>query len=132
LSLSRLIQTTLREKKDNTPRVVEQNKFRIGTIVFQQIRKYVRELVMEKLINGRVLAYIKVVEWQKRGLPHAHKLILIHQNDVPTTPEQIVGVIRAELPLDKETEPELYSEVTKHMLHTHCLTNPKDASCLQN
>ncbi|POM62082.1 Helitron helicase-like protein [Phytophthora palmivora] len=47
---------------------------------------------------GVVAARVHVVEYQKRGLPHAHK---------PVTAEDVDRLTSAELP-DKETHPELY------------------------
>ena len=53
------------------------------------------------------------VEWQKRGLPHAHILIWL---ETKIRPEQINDVIRAELP-DQEVDPELFDVVKTHMVH---------------
>lgn len=56
------------------------------------------------------------IEWQKRGLPHAHILVwLIHK----ITPDEIDNVISAENP-DQTMDPELFKVDTKNMIHGPC------------
>ena len=73
-------------------------------------------MLMEKDILGKVKAYVYVVEFQKRGLPHAHFLLIMEQKYKLTCPEQYDMIISAELP-NKKKYPELYKMVTKHMMH---------------
>jgi hypothetical protein len=56
------------------------------------------------------------IEFQKRGLPHAHLLIFLHPSCKYPTPNDINRIISAEIP-DKETDPELYKLVKSHMMH---------------
>ena len=60
-----------------------------------------------------------VIEFQQRGLPHAHILIIFREEDRIRTPEDIDSVICAELP-DKATQPELHKIVTELMHHGPC------------
>jgi hypothetical protein len=77
-----------------------------------------------KDILGKVKAYIYVVEFQKRGLPHAHWLLIMQRKYKITCPEQYDAIITAELP-DKKKYLELYKMVTKHMMHGPCgVLNP--------
>ncbi|XP_038709423.1 uncharacterized protein LOC120004225 isoform X1 [Tripterygium wilfordii] len=79
---------------------------------------------------GKVVAAIYTVEFQKRGLPHVHVIVWLHPNDKYPTANDIDGIICAEIP-DKETEPALYSIVSKFMMHGPCgLANPK-APCMK-
>ena len=72
-----------------------------------------------------------VVELQKRGLPHAHFLLIMEGRYKLTCPEQYDCIISAELP-DKFKYPELYKMVVKHMMHGPCgVLNPKNV-CMQN
>ncbi|XP_058723889.1 uncharacterized protein LOC131595540 [Vicia villosa] len=52
--------------------------------------------------------YIYTVEFQKRGLPHAHILLFMHLQSKYPTPEDINNIISAEIP-SKEDEVELYN-----------------------
>jgi len=75
-----------------------------------------RKMLMEKDILGKVKAYVYVVEFQKRGLSHAHFLLIMEWKYKLTCPEQYDMIITAELP-NKKKYPELYKMVTKHMMH---------------
>ncbi|GAU51410.1 hypothetical protein TSUD_413210 [Trifolium subterraneum] len=57
---------------------------------------------------GRVVASMYTIEFQKRGLPHAHILLWLDSRDRLQSPESIDSVICAELP-DKNLFPKLYS-----------------------
>ena len=69
-------------------------------------------LLIEKVTKGELFGAIKcnayAVEWQKRGLPHIHLLLLLEEK---FRPEQLDDVISAEI-LDRETDPELVRIVT--------------------
>jgi hypothetical protein len=71
-------------------------------------------------IFGQARAYVFRVEWQARGLPHVHMLIILL--DKILSGRHIDAVISAELP-DPETDPELSALVIKHMLHPQCDVN---------
>ena len=83
-----------------------------------------RKMLMEKDILGKVKAYVYVLEFQKRGLPHAHFLLIMERKYKITCPEQYDMIISVELP-NKKKYPKLYKMVTKHMMHGPCGTlNP--------
>lgn len=61
------------------------------------------------------------VEWQKRGLPHAHILIWLVDR---IRPNEIDDVIPAEIP-DNDEYPLLHEIVTKNTIHSPCgILNP--------
>jgi len=67
---------------------------------------------------------IYVIEFQKRGFPHAYILLTLASNDKPTCSEFIDAFICAELP-DKDEDPLAYETITKHMIHGPCgVLNP--------
>ncbi|AQK61876.1 hypothetical protein ZEAMMB73_Zm00001d012946 [Zea mays] len=76
-------------------------------------------------ILGKIRAYVYVVEFQKRGLPHVHFLLIMQRKYKLTCPDKYDLLISAEIP-DKKKYPELYKMVIKHMMHGPCgLLNPK-------
>ena len=78
---------------------------------------------------GVQLANIHVIEYQKRGLPHAHILVWLDNDSKLRTPEDIDSLICAEIP-DPDLDPELYFTVTTMMMHGPCgLENP-NAPCM--
>ncbi|XP_071712618.1 uncharacterized protein [Rutidosis leptorrhynchoides] len=65
---------------------------------------------------GRVGADVYTVEFQKRGLPHAHICLFLDKKDKMPNPEDVDKYICAEIP-DKNTDPELYQLVSDLMMH---------------
>lgn len=80
---------------------------------------------------GRPVAYVYVIEFQKRGLPHAHLLIVLSEADKFYSPNQIDDLIWAEIP-DKESNPILYELVGNHMIHGPCGVINPSAICMQD
>jgi len=68
---------------------------------------------------GRQIGRIYVIEFQKRGLPHAHLLLILDEADKVRSPEDIDAVVSAELP-DPSTYPKLYVTVTECNMHGPC------------
>jgi len=59
------------------------------------------------------------VEFQKRGLPHAHILLFLHPEDKYPTAEDIDRIICAEIP-NKDINPSLHKNVENFMIHGPC------------
>jgi len=74
---------------------------------------------MKKDILGKVRAYVYVVEFWKRGLPHAHFLLIMEKKYKIMCLEQYDLLISAEL-ANKKKYLELYKMATKHMMHGPC------------
>ena len=53
---------------------------------------------MSGKIFGNILAYVYTIEFQKRGLPHAHMLFVLDYKNKLTSPEMIDKYITAEIP----------------------------------
>ena len=72
----------------------------ISRIFKIKLKALIDDIVKNKYF-GKVNAHIYVVEWQKRGLPHAHILICPDENDKITTPEQVDITVQAEIQTKK-------------------------------
>ena len=75
--------------------------------------------VKDRQIFGRIVSHIFVIEFQKRGYPHAHILFHFSNEDKLRTPEDIDSFISARIP-DPLTEPLLHELVVKFMMHGPC------------
>jgi hypothetical protein len=84
--------------------------------------------IVEHKIFGEVQGFVWRIEWQARGLPHVHLLIIL------VTPIRTVraidSVVSAEVP-DPAMFPELYCIVKEYQLHSPCDRDP-EASCRDN
>ncbi|XP_028053281.1 uncharacterized protein LOC114257702 [Camellia sinensis] len=87
--------------------------------------------ILTKHVPGKVLAYVYVIEYQKRGLPHAHMVAILDENDKLCTPDDYDNIVRAEIPY-KKLEPRLYSVVLKHMIHGPCGMYNERSPCITN
>ncbi|XP_021995675.1 uncharacterized protein LOC110892839 [Helianthus annuus] len=69
------------------------------------------------------------VEFQKRGLPHAHIYLFLGAESKFPNASDIDRVITAEIP-DKERDPELYELVKQFMIHGPCGTDNLLCPCM--
>jgi len=72
--------------------------------------------LLQNGVLGTAVADIHVVEWQKRGVPQDHILIILRSQDKPCDNIDYDWIVCAELP-NKSTHPKLYNIVTSRMLH---------------
>ncbi|GBM43740.1 hypothetical protein AVEN_153380-1 [Araneus ventricosus] len=85
--------------------------------VFNMKLKELLEDICKHGIFGTVLAYIYVIEFQKRGLPHAHILLTLDsERKIRTNSKNSDNFVSAELP-DPCTDLRLFQIVTKCMVH---------------
>eukprot|EP00111_Clytia_hemisphaerica_P007544 TCONS_00021908-protein len=104
------------------------------TRVFRMKLAAMKKEIMKDGILGMVVARVDVIEFQKRGLPHAHLLIHFEAEFKLRNADDIDRLICAQLP-DPETEPVLYEIIKANMIHGPCgvLNNTcpcmKDGSC---
>jgi hypothetical protein len=67
-------------------------------------------------VLGNVIAKIWVIEFQKRGLPHAHILLILDEASKLRTAEDFDSMVSAEIP-DSIRHPKAYETVTLCMVH---------------
>ncbi|XP_057791099.1 uncharacterized protein LOC131008223 [Salvia miltiorrhiza] len=97
--------------------------------VFRAKLQDLRDQLFKNEIFGHVAAHVHVIEFQKRGLPHVHMLIIFKSENKINTTDEIDKFVSAELP-DEEKNPELFDLVKKQMMHGPCgEKNPKN-SCM--
>lgn len=78
-----------------------------------------------------LFAAIYTVEFQKRGLPHAHILLFMDKQHQLLSAEDIDRIISAEIP-DREEEPKLFEIVKDMMIHGPCGVVNRDSPCMQD
>ena len=92
--------------------------------------KIITEIYKEGIL-GKVVAFIEVIEFQKRGLPHAHLLIHLKSEDKLNSPQDVDNIISAEIP-DKNLFPLLHATVTANMVHGPCGSLNPNSPCMKN
>ncbi|XP_024965998.1 uncharacterized protein LOC112506212 [Cynara cardunculus var. scolymus] len=75
--------------------------------------------LFKKHILGEVGAYVYVIKFQKRGLPHAHILMIMKLEHKITDPDHYDKIVCAEIP-DPTKYLEMHELVIKHMMHGPC------------
>ncbi|XP_019227612.1 PREDICTED: uncharacterized protein LOC109208909 [Nicotiana attenuata] len=76
-------------------------------------------------------AVIYTIEFQKRGLPHAHILLFLHEHNKYPTTVDIDQIITAEIP-NEAVDPHYYRAVKSFMMHDSCGSARKSSPCMQN
>lgn len=89
--------------------------------------------LLDDVLSGKVfeevVAHVYSIEFQKRGLPHAHMLFII--KDKVVTAEKIDKHVSAEIP-DEAKDAGLYNKVMRHMIHGPWgIINPQ-SQCMEN
>ncbi len=100
------------------------------TRVFKIKLKELINDIHKKHIMGHTIAGIYVVEFQKRGLPHAHILIFFTEDCKPHTVEDVDRIISAELP-NLETNKLAHETVAKCTMHGPCGATFLNAPCME-
>jgi hypothetical protein len=99
-------------------------------IFHMKLQELLKDLC-EKQCLGKVAAFVYVIEFQKRGLPHAH---ILSQDSKLHSVEDYDSIVSAEIP-DPDVHPLAYETVISTMMHGPCgVLNPsapymKDGFC---
>nr|GEY49825.1 hypothetical protein [Tanacetum cinerariifolium] len=100
----------------------------IGTRVFKIKLTELLDDLMKKHVFGESRGVVYVIEFQKRGLPHAHILLWLKEHCKCKTLSNIDDVISAELP-SLTDDPDAYKTVTDYMLHGPGGKDARNAAC---
>lgn len=111
----------------------------LTTRVFRLKLRALMDDLVKSGVMGRAVAFTWAVEFQKRGFPYAHILLVLQDADKPRTPTDVDTLVSAELP-DPVTQPALHAAVCKHMRHGLCgaanpqcpCTDPNTKMCTRN
>ena len=80
-------------------------------------------------ILGDILGFLYTIEFQKRGLPHAHIIVFLKPHAKLRTPEQVDSLMSSEFPVDN---PELLELIKKFMVHGPCDEQNRQSPCIEN
>ena len=98
-------------------------------VFYMKFLELMKDLTKRHVL-GPVVAWMHTIEYQKRGLPHAHILLIFDSTSKLVDPDKFDEVVCAEIPNKKE-HPELYDLVIKYMVHAPC-ENRCDTACKKN
>ncbi|WOG95440.1 hypothetical protein DCAR_0414759 [Daucus carota subsp. sativus] len=105
------------------------NRIDVVCRVFQiKLQELIQYLKKEQPF-GIIMACMYTIEFQKRGLPHAHILLFLHPSMKNPSADYIDTIISAEIP-DPNTDPEAYNAVKRSMLHGPCGQANKSSPCM--
>jgi hypothetical protein len=102
----------------------------VARIFNLKVQELLNEL-MNKHILGHVAVVCYTIEFQKRGLPHMHMLLIMKEQSRVRIAEDVDQFIYAEIP-DPYEHPLLHSIVTRLYLHGPCGTRFPNASCMRD
>ncbi len=98
--------------------------------VFKMKVDELRKDLFSNDVFGKSIAHVMVIEFQKRGLPHTHILVILSKDFKILSVDQIDPIISAEIP-NPETQPRLHELVVKHMIHGPC-SSESNRPCIVN
>jgi hypothetical protein len=84
--------------------------------------------IKKNSIFGQVAAFMSVIEFQKRGLPHAHILVILAPEDRLRSADVIDSAVCAEIPENEE----LCALVCRFVLHNECGPHFPNARCMKD
>ncbi|XP_065318893.1 uncharacterized protein LOC135926887 [Gordionus sp. m RMFG-2023] len=97
--------------------------------VFRQKLKCLKKDLLYYHVLGRVIAYIDVIEFQKRGLPHCHMCLILDKSHRLPTADTYDEVVCAEIP-NKITEPKLFQIISNFNTHGPCGITFPNSPCM--
>ena len=119
-----------------------QNRPDLVSRVFKQKKDQLIRDIKTNKIFGQVPAMLWVIEFQKRGLPHIHILVILSEKDRIQSSIDVDNVICAELPPSPENFPEgsqeriqaekLEAIILQNMIHGPCGKGYEESPCMKD
>ncbi|XP_062114291.1 uncharacterized protein LOC133825350 [Humulus lupulus] len=78
---------------------------------------------------GKIIACLYIIEFQKRGLPHAHILLFLHSTLKNPSADHIDNIISAKIP-NINVDPDGYNVINKYMIHEPCGKLNSNSPCM--
>ncbi|GBN05138.1 hypothetical protein AVEN_123241-1 [Araneus ventricosus] len=100
-------------------------------IIVRVFNMKLKELLEDIYNQGTLLAYIYVIEFQTRGLPHTYILLTLDSGSKIRTKDDIDKFVSVELP-DPCTDLRLFQILTKCMVHGPCGTININSPCMRD
>ena len=101
------------------------------TRVFKLKLRSLLDDILKNGFLGQPAAHMYVIEFQKRGLPHVHILVIFADGYKLLSPMDYNHVICVEIP-DRNADPELYDIVAKCYMHGPCGDKNPSCACMKN
>lgn len=98
--------------------------------VFHAKLNILKDDLFKKHIFGEVATYTYVMEFQKRGLPHVHMLIILQPRSKLYSTESYDRLVSAKI-RDEQANKHLFNMVRKHMMHGPCGSKNPNNVCMQ-
>ncbi|CAH1440059.1 unnamed protein product [Lactuca virosa] len=118
-------------KNELLPWQTAQDRPDLVSRVFHAKLEDLKKQLFKKHILGVVGAHVYVIEFQKRGLPHAHFLLIMMPPHKLTNADQYDKIVCAEIP-DPKRHPKMHELVVSHMIHGPCGNLNSDCPCMNN
>lgn len=99
--------------------------------VFHEKLKMIMADITDNGVLGRVKSWMYVIDFQKRGLPHTHIVVILENDLKPRKPSDYDNIVLAELP-DPQRYPKARETVAKLMVHGPCGHFNPNAPCMVN
>ena len=97
--------------------------------VFKLKKDQLMNDIVQGSILGKVVAHMHVIEFQKRGLPHAHILIILANEDRAMTADYVDSMVSAELPPAPEDAQDEEEADQRQRLQDIVMTNMVHGPC---
>ncbi|CAH1427950.1 unnamed protein product [Lactuca virosa] len=118
-------------KNELLPWQTSQDRPDLVSRVFHAKLEDLKKQLFTNHVLGVVGSYVYVIEFQKRGLSHAHFLLIMKPPYKLTNADHYDKIVCAEIP-DPKKYPEMHELVVSHMIHGPCGGLNSDCPCMNN